>query len=159
MRRQPRAQHAVYVAAAQRDGKVVSLNHTFCRLQIGGGCARLASAGARSQGAPYNFFDLFYTGYATTGEVSVEMEDAIPGNKATLTCLIMHCNHTNAIAALPLPGSLDEACCGSVLLARTHGAFAAIRSRARIGAQCAQASGGSGTHRLASTRPMALQKK
>ena len=48
-------------------------------------------------------FDLFYTGYATAGEVSVEMEDAGAGDKAKLTCLIMHCNHTNAIGAVPLP--------------------------------------------------------
>ena len=31
------------------------------------------------------------------------MEDAGAGDKAKLTCLIMHCNHTNAVGAVPLP--------------------------------------------------------
>ena len=38
-------------------------------------------------------FDLFYTGFSTTGEVEVETDHA--GDKAKLTCLIIHCNHSS----------------------------------------------------------------
>ena len=47
-------------------------------------------------------FDLFYTGYDPTGKLESGAE-APAAEKDKLTCLIVHCNHTDAIAAIPLP--------------------------------------------------------
>ncbi|CAE7775394.1 unnamed protein product, partial [Symbiodinium sp. CCMP2592] len=47
-------------------------------------------------------FDLSYTGYDPTGKLESGPDDR-GGDRDKLTCLIVHCNHTDAIAAIPLP--------------------------------------------------------
>ncbi|CAE7244151.1 unnamed protein product [Symbiodinium sp. CCMP2592] len=51
---------------------------------------------------PTASFDLFYTGYDPTGKLESGPDDR-GGDRDKLTCLIVHCNHTDAIAAIPLP--------------------------------------------------------